>query len=81
MGLGFFMSIIVGGFAGWVASNIMKAKTGVLANVLLGVIGAGLLNWMLGKVGIYAETNLIPQFIVACAGAASLIWIGRKLSD
>ena len=81
MGLGFFMSIIVGGLAGWAASNIMKAKTSLLANVLLGVIGAALLNWVLAKVGIYAETSFIPQFIVACAGAVSLIWIGRKLSD
>ena len=32
MGLGFFMSIIVGGLAGWAASNIMKAKKTPIAD-------------------------------------------------
>ena len=79
MGLGLIMSIIVGGLAGWAAASFMKAQTGLIANVLLGVIGAAVLNWILGAVGIYAETSLVPQFIVACVGAAGLIWVGRKL--
>ena len=32
MGLGFIGSIIVGGLAGWFASMIMKADTGLFAN-------------------------------------------------
>ncbi|MEM1235229.1 MAG: GlsB/YeaQ/YmgE family stress response membrane protein [Pseudomonadota bacterium] len=79
MGLGLILSIIVGGLAGWAASSFMKADTGLIANILLGVIGAAVLNWILGAVGIYAETSLVPQFIVACAGAAGLIWVGRQL--
>ncbi|MEM6478430.1 MAG: GlsB/YeaQ/YmgE family stress response membrane protein [Pseudomonadota bacterium] len=79
MGLGLIISIIVGGFAGWAASRFMKARTGLLANILLGVGGAIVLNWVLGAVGIYASSALVPQFIVACAGAAALIWIGRQL--
>ncbi|MDO5703609.1 MAG: GlsB/YeaQ/YmgE family stress response membrane protein, partial [Paracoccus sp. (in: a-proteobacteria)] len=35
-GLGWLAAIIVGGIAGWIASNIMKADTGVLVNILLG---------------------------------------------
>ncbi|MEM6727774.1 MAG: GlsB/YeaQ/YmgE family stress response membrane protein [Pseudomonadota bacterium] len=79
MGFGLIMSVIVGGLAGWAAATIMKAKTGLLLNIVLGIVGAALLNWLLGRIGIYAETALIPQFIVACAGAALLIWIARQL--
>lgn len=74
MGLGFLGGIIIGGFAGWIASLIMKAKTGVLANIGLGILGAVVLNGILSFVGIYAENAWLPQLVVGAAGACLLIW-------
>lgn len=51
MGLGIIASIIVGGLAGWIASMIMKANTGLFLNILLGIIGASLLIWGYRKLG------------------------------
>ncbi|MEM1237199.1 MAG: GlsB/YeaQ/YmgE family stress response membrane protein [Pseudomonadota bacterium] len=79
MGLGLILSIIVGGFAGWAASHFMKAETGIIANIALGIGGAFVLSFILGQIGIYATTAVVPQFVVACAGAVLLIWIGRSL--
>lgn len=73
MGLGFFGSLIVGGLAGWIASKIMKASTGLFLNILLGIVGAAVLNLILGWLGIYAERSWLPQLIVGIVGAAALI--------
>lgn len=80
MGLGLIGSIIVGGFAGWIASMVMKARTGLLSNILLGIIGAMVLNTVLRWVGIYAAEAWIPQLFVGAAGASALIWIWRKIN-
>ena len=38
--MGFFAYIIVGGFAGWIASIIMNrnAQMGIVANIVVGII-------------------------------------------
>ncbi|WP_226551218.1 GlsB/YeaQ/YmgE family stress response membrane protein [Celeribacter naphthalenivorans] len=79
MGLGLIASIIVGGLAGWIASNFMKADTGLLANILLGIVGAFVLNLILSLVGIYAANSWVPQLIVGIFGASLLIWLARRL--
>lgn len=81
MGIGFFGSLIVGGLAGWFASMFMKAQTGIIVNIILGIVGAGLLNMVLGWIGIYAASAWIPQLIVGFAGASLLIAGYRKLSS
>jgi len=80
MGIGFFGSLIIGGLAGWIGSIYMKAKTGIFMNVILGIVGAGLLNMILGWIGIYAERAWLPQLIVGAVGAAGLIAGYRKIS-
>ena len=44
-GLGCLTAIIIGGLAGWIGSNIMDADTGIPLNIILGVVGAGLIAW------------------------------------
>lgn len=80
MGLGIIASIIVGGFAGWIGSRFMNAETGVFANILLGIVGAVVLNTILSLVGIYAANSWLPQLIVGAAGAAGLIAAYRRLT-
>lgn len=80
MGIGLIGSIIVGGLAGWIASMVMKARTGLFSNILLGIVGAAVLNTVLRMVGIYAAGAWIPQLFVGAAGAAALIWIWRRIN-
>ena len=46
-GLGWLSAIIVGGLAGWIASSIMKADTGLFLNIILGIVGVvlGVIMW------------------------------------
>lgn len=78
--MGWIISLIVGGVVGWLASIIMKtnAQMGLVANVLIGVVGSMLGFWIAGVLGI-APSGSILRFAVALAGAALLIFILRKL--
>jgi uncharacterized membrane protein YeaQ/YmgE (transglycosylase-associated protein family) len=59
----------------------MKADTGLLLNIVLGIVGAVVLNAILALLGFYAERSLIPQLIVGIIGAALLIWGYRKMKS
>jgi hypothetical protein len=38
--IGWIAAIIVGGLAGWLAEMFMRSGTGILMNIILGIIGA-----------------------------------------
>lgn len=80
-GLGWIAAIFVGGLAGWIASGIMKAETGLFLNILLGILGAVLANTLFAMVGINAQAgNWIAQGIAGLVGAVILIWLWRAIS-
>lgn len=79
MGLGLIGALIVGGLAGWFASMIMKADTGLLLNIVLGIVGAAVANFLLGVLGIYASPTVIAQLIVGLVGACLLIAVARMI--
>ena len=43
-------SIIVGGVIGWLAGKLMGSKGGVLRNIILGIVGSGVGNWLAGAI-------------------------------
>jgi uncharacterized membrane protein YeaQ/YmgE (transglycosylase-associated protein family) len=77
-GMGIIFSIIIGALAGWIAEKIMKADHGLLTNILLGIGGAIVLNFLLGLIGV-GFGGLIGQLLVAVAGACLLIWGYRAI--
>ncbi|HEX8726676.1 MAG TPA: GlsB/YeaQ/YmgE family stress response membrane protein [Gemmatimonadaceae bacterium] len=78
--MSWIISLIIGGIVGWLASIIMKtnAQMGWIANVLIGVVGAVLGNWIAGMMGM-APTGGIGRFVVALLGAVVLIFILQAL--
>lgn len=68
------VTLVVGGIIGWVASIIMKtnAQMGIVANVIVGVVGAVLASWLAPMVGIGAS-GTVGSLILAVAGAVLLI--------
>ena len=76
------IALVVGGVIGWLASLLMKtdAQMGVLANVIVGVVGSMLGFWVAGLLG-FAAYGMIARSVVAVAGAALLIAIlkGMKI--
>jgi uncharacterized membrane protein YeaQ/YmgE (transglycosylase-associated protein family) len=45
--IGWIAAIIIGGLAGWLAEMFMKSGTGVLTNIVLGIVGAAVANFLL----------------------------------
>ena len=66
--------VVAGGIIGWLASILMKtnAQMGIIANVVVGVIGSALGFWVAGLLGL---SDSIVRWAVALAGAALLIFI------
>jgi uncharacterized membrane protein YeaQ/YmgE (transglycosylase-associated protein family) len=78
--MSWIITLIIGGVVGWLASIIMKtnAQMGLIANVLVGVVGSLLGFWIAGLMGI-APTGGIVRFVIALAGAVLLIFILGKV--
>ena len=71
--------LVIGGVIGWLASMVMKtnAQMGVIANVIVGIVGAALGGWLAGVLGI--ATAGAMTYVVALAGAVILIFLLRAL--
>lgn len=74
------ITLIIGGVVGWLASIFMKtdAQMGMIANILVGIVGSFLGFFLAGLIGIAPE-NAIMRFVVSLVGAALLIFILRAL--
>lgn len=78
-GLGWILTIIIGAIAGWLAERIMKAEHGLLMNIVMGILGAVVLNAILFAVIGSTFGGIIGQLIVAVVGACLLIWVYRLI--
>lgn len=69
------ITLIIGGIVGWLASIVMKtnAQMGLIANVVVGVVGAFIGSWLAGLVGL-AATGVV-SFVFAVIGAMVLIGV------
>ncbi len=67
------LQLIVGGVIGWLASMVMKtnAQMGLIANVIVGIVGAGLGGWIAGSLGMGGGPVL--SWVMAVVGASLLI--------
>jgi uncharacterized membrane protein YeaQ/YmgE (transglycosylase-associated protein family) len=78
--VGLLISLIVGGVIGWLASLIMKtnAQMGVIANIVVGIVGSALGGWVAGALG-FAAYGMAARLVVMVGGAVLLIAILRGL--
>lgn len=74
------ISLVLGGIVGWLASMVMKtnAQMGMIANVIVGIIGSSLGFWAAGALGLGAS-GAIMRWVIAVAGAVILILILKAL--
>ena len=80
-GTGFFMTLIIGGLAGFIAEKITKSTHGLLTNIVLGIAGAVFLKFVLGLLGVRLMFAgwFFGNLIVATVGAVALILIWRAI--
>jgi uncharacterized membrane protein YeaQ/YmgE (transglycosylase-associated protein family) len=72
--------IIVGGVIGWLASIVMKtnAQMGLIANIIVGIVGSALGFWLAGQLNIGGGEPIIG-YLIAFGGAVLLIFILKLL--
>jgi uncharacterized membrane protein YeaQ/YmgE (transglycosylase-associated protein family) len=79
--MGLIAMIVLGAIAGWIASLITRSSTGLLMDIILGIVGAvigGFIMTFFGQPGITGFD--FYSLIVAVVGAIVLIWVGRLLT-
>ena len=75
------LTLILGGLAGWIASMILNRDNGmgVLLNIVVGIIGAFIANWiispLLGLPEAQLDTLSVSGFIMSVLGATVLLAI------
>jgi len=66
--------LIVGLIAGWLAGQVVRGSGfGLIGDVVIGVLGAFVGNWMLPRVGIHLGTGIAAQIADAALGAIVLL--------
>jgi uncharacterized membrane protein YeaQ/YmgE (transglycosylase-associated protein family) len=79
--MGFIVTLIIGGVIGWLASLVMKtsAQMGIIANIVVGIIGAVLGFWLAGALGIVAAGS-VGAWIISIIGAVVLLAVLKALN-
>ena len=75
------ISLIIGGVIGWLASIVMKtnAQMGLIANVIVGIVGSAIGFWVAGLLGLDAGGDF-GRWLIAIVGAVLLIAILKMLN-
>ena len=78
--MNWIVTLVIGGIVGWLGSIVMKtnAQMGVIANVIVGIIGSSLGFWLAGQLGL-AASGPVASWIVAVVGAAVLIFLLKAI--
>ncbi len=77
--VGWIAAIVIGGVAGWLAEMFMKSNMGILMNIILGIVGAIVANFILGALHMSLGTGWIAYLIAGFIGACILIAVGRLI--
>ena len=79
-GVGFFMAIVIGALAGWLAEKLTRSDMGLLANIVMGIIGAVVGNFLLRLLGVGPAWGFLGNLITATVGAIIVITIYRAVA-
>ncbi|WP_370319154.1 GlsB/YeaQ/YmgE family stress response membrane protein [Oricola sp.] len=77
-GIGWLGAIIIGGLAGWLAEKVMKSNTGLLMNIVLGIVGSIVFSAILQSFGFFGR-GWIAFLVTGFIGACLLIYLARLL--
>jgi uncharacterized membrane protein YeaQ/YmgE (transglycosylase-associated protein family) len=77
--------LLIGLIAGAIAGLIVRGKGyGCLLNIVVGIAGAWIGNWLLHKLGIFVNSGFIGTLVTAVIGAVvllALLGLIRKLAN
>ena len=72
--------LLIGLAAGGIAGLLMRGKGyGCLLNIVIGIIGAYIGNWLLPEMGIYIGHGIIGTLVTAVIGAIVFLFVVNLL--
>ena len=71
--------IIVGGVAGFLAGLLMKKGYGLIINIILGIVGAFVGNWLFGVLKVSIGSGVISDIITAVIGSVVILFVAGLL--
>jgi uncharacterized membrane protein YeaQ/YmgE (transglycosylase-associated protein family) len=79
--VGIIAWIVLGAIAGWITNMIMGGKEGVIATIILGIVGAVVGGWLAGTVLKVADVTgvNVESIIVAVVGAVIVVAVYRAV--
>lgn len=78
--MGFLWSLLIGGIAGWAAGKLFRGQSfGVVMNVVIGVVGAVVGNFLLSLLG-FTAYGTIAQIIASTIGAIVVLWVASMFT-
>ncbi len=73
-GIGFFLAIIVGILAGWIAEKVMGRDHGLIKNLIVGLIGSFIGAWLAAAFNIQFA-GFLGSLVVSSVGAIVLLFL------
>lgn len=74
--MGILYALLIGAIAGFAAGKIMKGGGfGILINIILGIIGGVVGNWLFGFFKIHIQDGIIGDLITGVIGAVVVLFI------
>lgn len=67
-------TLICGSFIGWLSGKLMHRHTSLVRNIIVGIVGSALGNFLFSLIGFHAYKG-ISSFLVSVVGACVLLWI------
>jgi uncharacterized membrane protein YeaQ/YmgE (transglycosylase-associated protein family) len=79
--VGIIAWIVLGAIAGWITNMIMGGGEGVIATIILGIVGAVVGGWLAGTVLKVADVTgiNIQSIVVAVIGAIIVVAVYRMV--
>lgn len=75
---GILVILFVGLVAGWLAGKVVRGSGfGIIGDILVGIVGALIANYLFPKLGIRLGTHLVAEIIQSAIGAIILLLIVR----
>lgn len=69
-------ALLIGALSGWLAGKLMKGGGfGILINILLGIVGAFVGNWLFGFLGISLMDGIVGDLITGVIGAVVVLFV------
>lgn len=81
--MSWFVWIIFGGLAGWVASMLAgtNERQGLLGNIIVGILGAVVGGWIMVALGFGDVSGFnVYSFLVAIGGSALLLFLWKLIT-